>query len=740
MSPRTAKVISRGIVVACLAMVVVDVVLLTAIERQGPETEVFIVGDPNAPGMADVRAEIEERLAAGELSGEGPPGAVAFGTLGLIWALTGSLIVSRQPRNLAGWVFCLVGAAVPVNGLAFGYVLYGVKVADAALPGLGLAATLGEYSFASFALIPLLFLLFPDGRPPSPRWAWATRLLVAGFVLAVGAFVLQPGPLNNLVDSGILYENPFGIAAFADGEPGALLIPIGVVTMLATFLATVVAVRQRFRRAIGEERQQMRWLVTVATLAGAGLALMLILAPIALLLEPGEEGAGPPIAEILWWFTALAVFLGIPVAYLVAIYRYRLWELDVVVRKAVVAALVVAGLTAVGFVALTLVPVLVVGVGADVSALPVLVGVALGLLVGPIRRRARRLADRLVYGKRATPYEILSEFSERVAGTYATEDVLPRMAQILADGTGARTATVWLRVGAELRPEAVVGERDLRPVRLTGDGLPALPGEHAVEVRDRGELLGALSVTMPASDPMDPAKEKLVRDLASQAGLVLRNVKLIEELRASRQRIVTAQDEERRRIERNIHDGAQQQLVALSVKAGLARRLTERDPRAAADALEQIERELRTALEDLRDLARGIYPPLLADRGLAEALEAQARRSPVPVTVEYGHLGRYPREVASAVCFSALEALNNVAKYSEASHASIRLEAGAELRFRVSDDGVGFDPRTTGYGTGVQGMVDRVEAVGGALRIESSPGSGTTVSGAIPVSTREVER
>jgi signal transduction histidine kinase len=740
MTPRAAKVLSRGIVTACVLMIAVDVVLLASLQRHGTPTEVVVVGDLGAPGMAEALDELEERIAQGDVSAETPVGGAIFGMVGLVWAVTGSLIVSRQPRNRAGWIFCIVGAAVPVNGLAFAYVLFTFRLAGGSLPGVEVAAILGEYSFAAVALVPLLLLLFPDGRPPSPRWAWASRLLVLGFVLAVGAFVLQPGPLNNLVDSAILYENPIGIEPFADGEPGSLLIPIGALLLLGTSLATVIAVRQRFRRAVGEERQQMRWLVAVATASGAALALMLVMTPIALLLGFATEASGP-IFDVLWLLGAISVFLGIPGAYLVAIFRYRLWELDVVIRKAVVAALVVATLTAVGVLVLIAIPILVVGIRPDASAIPVLVGVVLGMLVGPIRRRARRLADRLVFGKRATPYEVLSEFSERVAGTYATEDVLPRMARILADGTGARTATVWLRIGAELRPEAVVGERDQRPVRLAGDGLPALPDEHAVEVRDRGELLGVLSVTMPASDPMDPAKEKLVRGLASQAGLVLRNVKLIEELRASRQRLVTAQDEERRRIERNIHDGAQQQLVALSVKAGLARRLTERDPRAAADALEQIEQELRTALEDLRDLARGIYPPLLADRGLAEALEAQARRSPVPVTVESDHLGRYPREVESAVYFSALEALNNVAKYSEASHATIRLEAGeAELRFEVSDDGIGFDPRTTGYGTGVQGMVDRVEAVGGALRIESSPGSGTTVSGAIPVPTREVER
>ncbi len=182
-----------------------------------------------------------------------------------------------------------------------------------------------------------------------------------------------------------------------------------------------------------------------------------------------------------------------------------------------------------------------------------------------------------MYGKRATPYEVLTEFSERMGESYATEDVARRgWPQILGQATGAGSARVWLRVGSVLRP-AASWPSDAEPaevVEVTGDALPAIEGEDAVEVRDRGELLGALSVTMPPSDPMNPSKERLVRDLASQAGLVLRNVRLVEELRASQRRLVTAQDQERRRLERNIHDGAQQQLVALSVKTRLARDLT----------------------------------------------------------------------------------------------------------------------------------------------------------------------
>src|SRR5688572_20497388 len=226
--------------------------------------------------------------------------------------------------------------------------------------------------------------------------------------------------------------------------------------------------------------------------------------------------------------------------------------------------------------------------------------------------------------------------------SYATEDVLPRMAQVLGEGTGADVARIWLLVGNEYRPASAwpIDTPPATPVKATPDGLE-VPGEVVTEVRDRGELLGALSLRMPASDPMSPSKDRLVRDLAAQAGLVLRNVRLVEDVRASRQRLVAAQDEERRRLERNIHDGAQQQLVALAVKARLARQLTEREPAKAVEILGQIEAETQTALEDLRDLARGIYPPLLADRGLVAALEAQSRKASVPVSIQAGSVGRY---------------------------------------------------------------------------------------------------
>jgi signal transduction histidine kinase len=353
-----------------------------------------------------------------------------------------------------------------------------------------------------------------------------------------------------------------------------------------------------------------------------------------------------------------------------------------------------------------------------------------------VRERARHAANRLVYGKRATPYEVLSGFSESVAAAYAGEDILARMARLLAEGTGATQATVWLRVGSELRPDATWPiESDPGPPRpLVNGELPSFPGSAAaVAVRHGDELLGALTASKPPRDPIRPAEEKLIAELSVQAGLVLNDFRLIEDLRSSRQRLVAAQDEERRRLERNLHDGAQQQLVALAVKVRLAENLIGKDEEQRR-ALQAIEHDAQEALTSLRDLARGIYPPLLADRGLQSALEAQARRTPLPVAFEFDGVERYPPDVEAAIYFFVLEALQNVAKYADASKVTIRLrEWEGDIDVSVIDDGRGFDPEATPLGMGLQNMSDRLAALGGRLEIKSVPGRGTNVFGRVPI-------
>ena len=573
-----------------------------------------------------------------------------------------------------------------------------------------------------FPVILFLPLLFPDGHLPSRRWVPFAWLCAIALGLLTIALVIGEETLTGSTDS-VVVANPFFVPALAHIKISDAVISI---VLIAALVGSVASLFLRFRRSTGVERQQIKWVALAVSFLVASFLLSTLLAAL-----------GLKQADFVDTVVSGIAFIAIPVSVAIAILQYHLYDLDVVLKKTLVFVILVILLTAVFLVGLLAIGSVFAGSGLiDWNVAMFVVMFVTGVSIAPLWRIARRIGDRLVYGRRATPYEVLTEFSERMGESYATEDVLGRMAQILGQAAGAASARVWLRVGSQLQP-AASWPSDAEPavdVVVADDALPELPGETAVEVRDRAELLGALSVTMPASDPMNPSKERLVSDLASQAGLVLRNVRLVEELRASQRRLVTAQDQERRRLERNIHDGAQQQLVALSVKTRLARDLTPRDPGKAAEMLTQIDGEIQTTLEDLRDLARGIYPPLLVDKGLGAALDAQARRSPVPTSVETDGIGRYPPEVEAAVYFSCLEALQNVAKYAEASSATVTLaQSNGHLTFEVADDGRGFDPAAARTGTGLQGMADRLAALHGDLDVRSRPGEGTRVRGRIEV-------
>jgi signal transduction histidine kinase len=660
-----------------------------------------------------------------------PLGDIVFVLSFAMFPLIGYVLAVRRPENSIGWLMLGIGTFFGLTAILTSlgeYLLYSGD-RDTALVLLAFDSP----SWVPVVVLPVTFLLllFPDGHLPSPRWRWFAWVLGIGLTVVYFAILLSPGPLQ---ESPVMdVPNPLGIDAldpFLDvAQAVILVIPIGVI-------ASLTALVMRFRRSSGVERLQLRWLLTAAVFVA------LLYAGAMLGSIPYSWGA----ADQPGWLTVLQnivipSFVLIPIAIGVSILRYRLFDIDVVINKAVL-----FGALAV-FITLVYVGI-VVGVGALVGSQssPVLSAAAaavVALAFQPARRRAQRFADRLVYGKRATPYEVLSAFSERVGQTYANEDLLPRMARALGEGTVAARADVWVRVGEELRPEARWPEDAAPPVARSIETAEPIASASSVfePVLHQGELLGGLSIEKKPGDTITATEEKLVRDLAAQAGLVMRNVVLteqlldhIEQLRASQKRLVSAQDAERRRLERNLHDGAQQQLVALAVKLRLAEQLMERDLPKAKGLLADLQTETGEALENLRDLARGIYPPLLADKGLVAALESQARKSAVPVTVESNGVGRYPQEAEAAVYFSCLEALQNVAKYAEAGHVTVSLSDGdGRLRFEVADDGVGFRPDATSYGTGLQGIADRLAVLEGSLEVRSAPGDGTTVVGVVPV-------
>ena len=656
-------------------------------------------------------------VANDEALGEQLPFVAAFSMFGVI----GALILSREPRNVIGGLL-LYGSFSTAASFTCGEVLTWLVARGSSG---GLAQVLGLLSGLGWLLgiLPVVFLLpllFPNGHLPSRRWRpFLWFIVVSLSVLFVNLMFGEP-MLTGSSDAAKI-PNPLYISTIDGFQiPDAAFAAV----YFGSFAVSVVSMFARFRGSSGIERQQIKWVAfgfLAAFLANAS----------------GDLIEEPTLSALVGGFG----FMAFPASVGVAVLRFHLYDLDVVVRKAFLYAALAVFATIVYLA-------IVIGVGAwvgrDSSLLTMAAAVVVAVTFQFVRARLTRFADRLVYGKRATPYEVLSEFSERVGGAYADDDVLPRMVRVLGEGVGAERADVWLAVGDELRdvatwpsgqeprPPMSLHDGSQQPIGDTGRGFP---------VKHSGELLGVLTVRKPSNDPLSPADEKLVGDLASQAGLVLRNVRLTEalrarldDLRAAQKRLVAAQDEERRRLERNIHDGAQQQLVALAVKARLARTLTDRDPAKAVEMLTQIEAETHDALEDLRDLARGIYPPLLADKGLEAALTAQARKSPVPVKVDAHGIDRFPQEIEAAVYFSTLEALQNTTKYARASRVTVRLSrANGSLAFTVADDGTGFDTSATGYGTGLQGIADRLGALDGELEVASGPGSGTTVTGRVPV-------
>jgi signal transduction histidine kinase len=382
-------------------------------------------------------------------------------------------------------------------------------------------------------------------------------------------------------------------------------------------------------------------------------------------------------------------------------------------------------------------------------ALSVLATAIVALGLQPVRRLLRPIAARLVRGQRAAPYEVMTRFLEEVSGGYATDEVPARMARLLAEGTGARYAQVWLSVNdaptlaATWPPEAEADGGDPAPPDATDT--PA--GRRVLAVRHADRELGILVVQERDRRPLTPVEEQLFAGLAAQAGLVLRSVRLraelavrltetaqrAHELSASRERIIAAQDEERRRLERNIHDGAQQHLVALAVNLRLARTLVARSSDRLPTVLTDLTRAAEDTIDTLSDLSHGIYPRALSEKGLAAALEVAVAAGPLPVDLTVEEMPRAHPDIEAALYFCCLEAVQNAAKHSDATQAVVRLGRTPEgLGLAVADDGKGFSPDAVGPGSGLINMRDRAESVGGRLRVDSEPGRGTAIEVRVP--------
>ena len=484
-------------------------------------------------------------------------GAIAYAALG-------ALIV-RRAGNPFGWFMLAAGGGSAVMAAGSGYAILGVAVHPGALPAPTVVGALAESAFVVVITnLAAMFVVFPSGRLPSPRWRPAARVGLGLAGLTLAAFVVSTHQVALPAPGGIslVYPNPLAVPSLGPAAQLGTLNRVGVL-FLVLLVPALMSLAIRYRWGDQRLRQQMKWL----GLAIAGVLACQVVALLAIAV--GQQNTA--LTAVPDAVTPLLVLVGIPVAMAIAILRHRLFDIDVIISRALLFTLLSAGVTAVY-------AAIVLGIGALVGSdsdplLTVAAAVVIALLFQPLRQRASLLANRLVYGHRATPYQVLSDFAADMAG-----------------------------------------QLDL--------------GARVVPVRHGDDLLGAISLSKPPQETLTSTEDSLLQHLASQASLVMRNAQLtaelratIDELLASRRRLVEAQDAERRRIERNLHDGAQQQLIALAIQLGLLAESAD-DPDLIRQAIPDLKAQLSAALDDLRALARGIYPPLLAEQGLVMALRA----------------------------------------------------------------------------------------------------------------------
>jgi signal transduction histidine kinase len=622
-----------------------------------------------------------------------------------VFAVVGAIILAHQHANRIGWMLCGIGLGMGLAALELDLLerLYSSR-------GHALVAwlvPLQPFGLAAFGLIVMLLLTFPDGHLPSRRWS----ILVGALCLFLLLVAVDQAISTRPASPGL------PVSALANGRLSAALDPLTSFNLNGLLLLVAGAgLTSRYRSAGSVARQQIKWFAVATTvLVGCAVA--------------GGVADGVAHREdvrAVIQSTGLVCFAaGIGLA----VVKHHLYDVDLIISRGMAYAGLV-GVSTLIYIGLVIVVGSLAGrsTGANL-VLSVAATAVIAVIFHPLQGALQDAANRFVFGRRQTPYESLASFTRQLATTYAAGDLLQRMADALAQGVRARAAGIYLFNG-DSHTEVAVSPPATPP--------PPTAPERALDVRHHGERLGTLAIWTQPGLPLNATEQRLLADLAVQAGLVLQNARLtvelehrVEELRASRRRLVAAQDDERRRLERDLHDGAQHDLVALRMKLGLAEREAIPSSARVASLLADLRQETGLALENIRRLSRGLYPPLLESQGLTAALTAHARRLPIPVDVR-GCEQRFTREIETAIYFCCVEALQNTAKHAGASKAGLDFEyTGGQLLLQLHDDGHGFDPCAHRHGSGLQNITDRIEALGGTIHLTSGL-TGTRIEAEVP--------
>jgi signal transduction histidine kinase len=638
----------------------------------------------------------------------------------LVMAGVGTLIAYRRPENAIGWLMCVTALLGALIELQLFYTNYSFAGGSFQLLSVEWVVLLSRCLWLPWVMLQLVYLpvLFPDGRPPSARWRSLLAAASATTVIAMAARALD---VRSLAD--VHLPTPLGLA-----DPGGrlhLFAEAASLMLLALATAALASVFVRQRRTSGDRRQQLKWF---------GLAIAFAV-PVVVAGTLADEVFNPTfqINEMV----VPTAFVCIPIAVAFAVLRYHLYDIELVINRTLVYGML-AAIIAAAYVAVVVGAGALVGTRTQLSWLPLLAAGGVALAFQPLRTQLERLANRLVYGRRASPYDALAALSRQTARMAPSQQLLADTLRAVCQAVGLPSASIWLRAGGEYRPVVQWPPAERREGAwhrpLVERGVAVFP------VRDEGSELGVIAVKVPPGRSLSTADQRLLADIANHAGLLLRKlgmaadlVSRMAELRESRRRLVTAQDEARRRLERNLHDGAQQDLFSLKLGIRQVRSLLDREPAQIPQALERLEGEADAAWKTVKELARGVYPTLLTTQGIVAALAARARTAPVAVRISRAGVRRYPPDVEEAVYYTCSEALQNAVQHSQATTVQISLvERQGVLRFRVQDDGRGFNVAET-TGSGLQGMRDRLDVAGGSLELRSRPGGGCEVRGRLRV-------